>query len=161
MKKEKDILSEICGVDDNGVAKAMVEVTTRIVDLESGEEKLVSRETLKSTVVNCFRSVRHMTLDLLFESGTDPDFVDTVKMLRKFTVPENSLDGSKYPVITVTAMPTSLFGEYYATGINGSWVITPSQFNKPADTIRFIFDNSDFHCYRVTDNEDEQQPQVG
>ena len=59
---------------------------------------------------------------------------------------------SLIPVIQVTILPLSLEGEYFISGVHASWTMIPSQENKLPDTIRFIFNNNDFHTYHIRED---------
>lgn len=157
-KTEKEILKTMCGVDQYDNPKAMVKIQTHFLDLDEGKDITDEEIIVDSAIVNIFRSANFAMLDLQFASGTDPDFVSAAQILRNFCRVENSLEGNLAPTITVTLMAKEEIdkdtgeGMYFATGLNGIWNIQTSQFNRPADTVRFIFENNDFHCYQVKDD---------
>ncbi|MBQ8039501.1 MAG: hypothetical protein IJ274_06495 [Lachnospiraceae bacterium] len=157
VQTEKDVLVASCGINEEHPEepKAQILVETKKLDLSSGEEEVIERIDLYGPIVNCFRNLQHMMLDIQFDSASDPDFIQVVRVLKEFCVPENSLDeeSDKLPIVVVTIMPVSLEGEYFAAGVNGSWVVMPSQANRLPDTIRFIFNNIDFHTYRMNESE--------
>lgn len=151
---EKDILMAACGVDEESEGKAQVMVETKFVDVEKGEEIRVDAMHLQAPIINCFRNLHRMNVDIQFDNASDPEFVQCIQMLKDFCVPENSMDNSDslIPVVQVTIMPLSLEGEYFIGGFHASWTVIPSQKDKLPDTIRFIFNNNDFHTYHI--NED-------
>ncbi len=157
VQTEKDVLMASCGISEEypEEPKAQILVETKKLNLTNGEEEIIDKIDLYGPIVNCFRNLQHMMLDIQFDSASDPDFIKTVKALKDFCVPENSLEegSDKLPVVVVTIMPVSLEGEYFAAGVNGSWVVMPSQANRLPDTIRFIFNNMDFHTYRINESE--------
>ncbi len=153
--KEKDILIAMCGVDENYEPKAQVMMETKFIDIVKGEEIRVDTIHLHGPIVNCFRSNRFMNVDLQFDSSSDPHFVQCIQMLKDFCKPENSVDSNdnQMPIIQLTIMPITFGGEYYASGIDGSWTIVPSQPNRLPDTIRFIFIYGDFFTYRIKESD--------
>lgn len=152
---EREILIAASGISETREPKAQVQIDTKFVDVENGEEIVLDTIGFHGPILNFFRSVRHMNMDVQFDSASDPGLLQLVQILKNFCVPENSLStgDSRIPIITVTALPTSLGGEYFATGVNASWVVMPSQANRLPDTVRFIFDNRDFHTYRLNESE--------
>ena len=156
---EKDILKEACGVDEAGEAKAQVMLETKFIDVEQGEEIRVDSMQMQGPVINCFRSLHRINVDMKFEDAYDTDLVQCLHMLNGFCVPENSMDSSNslIPVVQVTIMPLSLEGEYFIGGFHASWTVIPSQPDKLPDTIRLIFNNNDFHAYHI--HEDMLEPE--
>ena len=156
---EKDILKAACGVDVVGESKAQIMVETKFIDVEQGEEIQVDSIQMQGPVINCFRNLHRMNVDIRFENAYDTDFVQCLYMLNGFCVPENSMDSSSdlVPVVQVTIMPFSLEGEYFIGGFHASWTLIPSRPDKQPDTIRFIFNNNDFHAYHI--NEDMLEPE--
>ena len=148
--RERDLLIAACGVTEDGRPKAQIQIITRFVDINNSEELNIDMIQLYGPVVNIFRTMEHASVDIQFDSSSDPDFVQSIKMLQDFCKPENSLDNQSdtIPVVLVNIIPLSYEGEYYSTGMHGSWVVMPSQPNRLADTIRFIFKNEDFCSYR-------------
>lgn len=151
---EREILIEASGISESREPKAQVQIETKFVDVENGEETVVDSIGFHGPILNFFRSVRHMNVDVQFDSSSDPGLLQLVQMLKNFCIPENSMvsGDSRIPVVVLTVLPTSLNGEYFATGVNASWVVVPSQANRLPDTVRFIFDNRDFHTYRLNES---------
>ena len=154
---EKEVLLAMCGVDENEDTKAQIMIETKYVDVVKGEEKRVGVIDLHGPVVNCFRSHRFMNVDVQFDSASDPELINCIRLLKDFNNPENSMDSNNnlVPIVQLTLMPISLGGEYFASGVHGSWTIIPSQMNRLPDTIRFIFVNGDFFTYRVNESADD------
>lgn len=151
---ERDILIAASGISEDREPKAQIQIETKFVDVEKGEEVVVDSIGFHGPILNFFRSVRHMNVDVQFDSASDPGLYQLVKVLKEFWIPENSVvsgDG-RIPVVVLTVLPTALAGEYFATGVNASWVVIPSQVNRLPDTVRFIFDNRDFHTYRLNES---------
>lgn len=148
--RERDVLIAACGVSEDEEPKAQVLIKTLFVNLKNGAEIEVDSIHLHGPVINCFRNMERMSVDIQFDCASDPDLIQCIQVLQKFCIPENSLDNQSenVPIISVTILPVSLGGEYYVTGIHGSWVVMPSQANRLPDSIRFIFNNDDFHTYR-------------
>lgn len=154
MITEREILIAGCGVNSEGSGKSILKIETKFIDIIKGEE-IVQREiVMDGPVLNIHRNLKSAIVDVKFPGITDYDLVQTVKMLNEFTIPENSMDSSddNIPVIQLTFMPKELEGIYFGTGIHASWVLMASDVNKPADTIRFIFDCNEFHTYRISDS---------
>ena len=156
VKTERDVLMAACGVNQQmpEQPKAQILLETKLLDFQNDSEVRVDSMELYGPIINCFRNVQHMCVDVQFDEY-DLDFIQSVQMLKSFCSPEYSLDNQNgiVPVVVLTILPISLEGEYFASGVNGSWVIMPSQANRLPDTIRFIFNNQDFHTYRL--NEDK------
>lgn len=151
---EREILIAASGISETNSPKAQIQIETKFVDIENGEEIVVDTIGFHGPILNFFRSVRHMSVDVQFDSASDPGLLQLIQMLKNFCISENSLSTgeNKIPVVTLTVLPVSLAGEYFATGVNGSWVVMPSQANRLPDTVRFIFDNRDFHTYRLNES---------
>ncbi len=149
---EREILLACSGVTEDEQPRARMLLETKYVDLKDGTEVTVSEKALFGPVLNFFRNARHMNVDVCFPSATDPELLDVVEMLKAFSTPEHSMDiaDSTVPLVQLTVMPEAYHGEYFAAGWNSSWVLMPSQMNRLPDTVRFIYDNDDFHTYRST-----------
>ena len=156
VKTEKDILMAACGLNQQmpEQPKAQILLETKLLDFQNDSEVCIDSMELYGPIINYFRNVQHMCVDVQFDAY-DSDFIQSVQMLKSFCSPEYSLDNQNgiVPVVVLTILPVSLEGEYFASGINGSWVIMPSQANRLPDTIRFIFNNQDFHTYHLNENE--------
>lgn len=151
---KKEILMAVCGVDDDSEAKAQIMIETKFIDVEKGEELRVDSIQLYGPILHCFRNLHRMNVDIQFENASDSDFLQCTQMLKEFCIPENSMDNSDslIPIVQVTILPLSFEGEYFISGVHASWTIIPSQENKLPDTIRFIFNNNDFHTYHIRED---------
>lgn len=154
--RERDVLIAACGVNADGSPKAQVMIETKFIDVEKGEEERVDSIHLHGPIVNCFRNIEHMNVDVQFNGSTDPAFIQCIQMLKSFCVPENSFDSEsdKIPIVALTIVPDSLNGEFLVIGTNASWVVMPSQANRLPDMIRFIFNNNDFRSFRAMESYD-------
>ncbi len=148
---EKEVFIATCGVDEDKNNKSLIKVETKVFHIDDETEETISERTLDGPVVNIFRSMRYTMIDLKFRDNSDYDYINVSALLKEFCVPENSIDdkASDIPAVVLTVMPKELEGEYYITGMHGTWTLMPSQPNRLADTIRFIFDNNLVHTYRV------------
>lgn len=150
---EKDIMKACCGTDEVGNTNSAVKVQNLILNITTGEQKIINEVTLDNPSVNMFRSFRYTMVDLIFNSHTDYDFLNTTSMLNAFTVSDNSMDSEDYnvPSIVVTICPKEYDCEYYTVGMHGAWCLQPHIAGEEINTIRFIFDNELFHTYEVND----------
>ena len=150
---EKTVFIAACGVDEKGTNKSITKVETNYLNVADNAEKVESEITMDGAVVNIFRSLRYTMIDFQFTNSADCDYVRALQLLKEFSIPENSLDteSSIIPCIQVTVMPKELEGKYFITGIHGTWCAIPSEPNRLADTIRFIFENGLVHTYRINE----------
>lgn len=154
MLTEKDVFIAASGVTEDGDGKSLSQIATKFLDMGTGEEELVREMSFDGVIINIFKSLRMTMIDFKFESALDYNFVQASEMLKEFTSVENSADpeSNRMPIVQVTIMPEELEGQYYITGVHGSWCLMPSEQGKAADIIRFIFDNDTVHTFRI--NED-------
>ena len=152
---EKEVFIAACGVDDDQNNKSIVKIESKIFHTKNSTEEDVSERTIDGPVVNIFRSMRYTMIDLQFSDNSDYDYINVSAMLKDFCTPGNSIDdlAEDIPAIVLTVMPKSLEGEYYICGMHGTWCLMPSQPNRLADTIRFIFDNNLVHTYQIDESQ--------
>ena len=149
MKTEKEVYIAACGVDEDGNSKSVVSIETEFINLKDNSEEPVERMSLDGVSVNIFRALQHTTVDFTFADGMGYDIVQAVNMLKRFSVPGNSVedDGDRIACIAITIMPKELEGEYFICGLHAIWCLMSSVIGQKSDTIRFIIDNQLFKTY--------------
>ena len=153
---ERDILTAICGINDNGRSKAITAIRMVDVDVETGEDYKIDEFVIDSPVVNIYRTIDKTMLDLTFPGNEEYDLVNTAGRLNTF------IDAEATPAcerlvrsIVVSVTPKDDYPEYYSSGVNATWVVMPKSPGTDPDTIRFIFDNEFFGTYQILLSEDE------
>ena len=89
VKTEKDILMAACGLNQQmpEQPKAQILLETKLLDFQNDSEVCIDSMELYGPIINCFRNVQHMCVDVQFDAY-DSDFIQSVQMLKSFCSPE-------------------------------------------------------------------------
>ena len=158
MKSEKEIFISSCGKN-----KSVATIETKFIATKDDTVEEVDEKVLDGLTVNIFKSLRYTLVDLTFEDSNDYDFVQTATVLRNFSKAENgiNMENGKIPCIQLTIAPKEFEGDYYITGVHGTWCLMASKPDEKDDTVRFIFENDLIHSYHLNqDTIAEKEPGV-
>lgn len=147
---ERKIFSVSCGEDEFGVSKSMVSIKMSDFDIENEKETVYDEIILDNPVVNIFKTPALTMVDLTFTKPKDFEFINTVARLQEYVKTDMmSQNENIFSTIVLTIMPKDFLGELFCSGAHGTFCIMPSKPDVPADTIRFIFQNSYFYAFKI------------
>lgn len=153
---ERDILSAVCGVDNDGIPKANAVVRTSIDSLnEEGviiDEEVLDSRLIGGAVVNIQKGTRSTMIDLTFENDQDEDMQELfgqLKSLLDIAKVRNLADNELQDVSLVIS--SSEFEDFFVVADYAAWAPIASDIRTGTiDTIRFITDNDYFNVMQYT-----------
>lgn len=149
---EKELFIACCGIDEEGFAKANVNVSVGLVNvskgLENPEYKPFDNLYMQNAVVNINRTLFHTIVDLDFGDNSE-ELSKLVSILKGFeNINRNiALSDTEYQCVAVTISPSNT-NEYVINAVNGIYSLTVKDLSAKCSTISFVFDNRMINCYQ-------------
>ncbi len=155
---DKEVMMNCCGVDDNGLPRAMAALKMAKIHVKEAREEIKDELILDTPVISMHRGPKFTMIDLIFQDPGDFSFVNCVGRLQKFfrighSSEHEDTDEAVIPTLAVTIAPRELMDEYFVSGMHGIFTVMPSHIGMPNDTLRFIFTNDSFHVFSMDEPE--------
>ncbi len=143
----KDIILEASGRDENKFNKSSVGLFYEMVN-ENGDIRTVEEITVDKPVINIFKSMKRVQVDIIFSTKNDIDLKMMNDLLLKATDARNSVtkESKEFPLISVSIVPHLYQGQYFILCSDPLvWCLTGQNPRGEFDTLRLVFDEDDFN----------------
>ena len=144
---EYELIQAISGADEHGYGKCVISIQPQRCDADGNVVNTDDEYVTEKPVVQVFRQPGgYVLVDFVFDSVQDADLRNMYFILEDFFAASNSSDDDDedFPLMSLSLVPQSLNGEYFAIGFNPIfYALTPDDFTGEPKIIRLVFVSQD------------------
>lgn len=159
-----EIIKAATGKDANNKPNAAITISNDAYALDNESTRAISSHSSHKAIINITKIKEHVMVDLVFPSELDPDLKLAWHSLETYEKMIQDLDddSTEVPFLSLTIVPLIYQSSYYICGFTPfCWTLQPQKPGGSINTIRIVFEVSDFCLYETDEiNMEEIEAEV-